>query len=106
MSPNDLDQIITAAIASYKGDARVLESAIGALMVGQRVGRKPLLLIHGGSAIRRYQDILQVEFRDVMPDEGPLSHKSVGYKIAQKVGKFWASVGGTAPGRSPELTAS
>lgn len=105
MSPSDLDQIITDAITSYKGDARVLESAIGALMVGRRIGRKPLLLIHGGSAVRKYQNILKVEFRDMMPEEGPLSHKSVGYGIAQQIGQFWAAVRGSAPGRSPELTA-
>lgn len=103
MLSNDLNEIISNAITSYSGDGRVLESAIGALVVGQYVGRKPLLLMHGGSAIRKYQNILKVEFRDVMPDEGPLAHKSVGYKIAKKVGDFWASVGGTAPGRSSEL---
>ncbi len=105
MDPKDLDRIVTTAIASYKGDAHVLESAIGALMVGLLLGRKPLLLIHGGSAIRRYQDILNIEFRSVMPDEGPLCHKSEGYKLAQKVGQFWASVRGSAPGRSSELAA-
>lgn len=105
MSPNDLDKVITDAIAAYKGDAHVLESAIGALLLGQRIGRKPLLLIHGGSAVRKYQDILKVEFRDVIPDEGPLSHKSVGYGIAQRIGQYWAAVRGSAPGRSPELTA-
>lgn len=104
MSDKDIQQIIDDAISSYKGSARVLESAIGALILGQRLGRKPLLLIHGGSAIRRYQNILKVEFKDVMPDEGPLVHKSVGYAIAQKLGYYWASVAGTAPGRSSELT--
>lgn len=106
MIDKDLQIIVREAVTAYKGDARVLESAIGALFLGTLIGRKPLLLIHGGSAIRRYQDILGVAFRDVMPDEGPLSHKSVGYGIARRIGDFWASVGGTAPGRSPELTAT
>lgn len=105
MSLNDLDQVITGAITCYKGDARVLESAIGALMLGQRIGRKPLLLIHGGSAVRKYQNILGVEFRDVMLEEGPLAHKSVGYGIARKIGDYWSAVRGSVPGRSPELTA-
>lgn len=105
MSEKDIQQIIDGAVSAYKGDARVLESAIGALMLGQRLGRRPLLLIHGGTAIRKYQNILKVEFKDVMPEDGPFAHKSVGYGIAKKIGYFWASVAGTAPGRSPDLTA-
>lgn len=105
MSTNSLDVVITAAITSYKGDARVLEAAIGALLLGQHIGLRPLRLIHGGSVVRKYQNILGVEFRDVMPDDGPLAHKSVGYGIAQKIGDYWASVRGHAPGHTPQLSA-
>jgi len=102
MSP-EIQVTIDNAVANYRGDLRVLESAIGALVVGHYVGRRPLLLVHGSSSVRKYQRVLGVEFRDLIPEEGPMCDRSVGYRISKQVGRFWDSVRGTAPGRSPEF---
>ncbi len=102
MTQEDLLKVIDQAVAGYKGDIRVLESAIGALIVGNKLGWKPLFIINSPGTIRRYQQILGVKFRDVMPDEGPLVHKSIGYAVTKQIGKFWETVRGTAPGKSAE----
>lgn len=104
MQQEELLQIIDKAVAGYKGDVRVLESAIGALIVGHHFGWKPLFIINSQLTIRRYQKILGVQFREVLPDEGPLVHKSLGYAVVKQIGRFWDSVRGTAPGRSAEVT--
>lgn len=104
--PPEVQSIIDRAVIGYHGDARVLQSAIGALIVGLYIGRRPLLLIHGTSTLRKYQRILGADFHDLLPEEGVLCDRSLGYRISKRVGRFWDSVRGTAPGRSPELLPS
>lgn len=95
-------EIIDNAVKEFRGDATNLEKAIGMLTFGRHVGWKPLMLIHDKKTIRKYEGILAVELRDVLPEVGKLANKSVAWKIVQKVGGFWNAVKGLKTGiRSP-----
>lgn len=106
MNQKDAIQTVDSAIESLKkGNLGQLESAIGALMVGRHYGWKPLYLIHDKKTLRRYEEILGVEFRDVLAEVGPIAQRSVAYRLALKAGNFWKSVKGEIPGiRTPDLS--
>lgn len=103
MNNNELVALLDRAIKSYKGDSRVLESAIGALVVGRLTGWKPLALIHTHTTFRKYEHLLGVTFSEVLPEVGPLAHKSLAWQVAQSVGRFWDVVKNRLPGRTVEL---
>lgn len=100
----EFDQIFDKAIKDYKGYAPTLEAAIGALIVGQHMGWKVLVLMHDKKTIRKYEKALNINFRDYMDETGPLSNKSVAWKAVQNISNFWKAVSGEIPGiRSPDL---
>jgi len=103
MEQRELQEVIDVAISTYRGDVGVLESAIGALHIGLKVGWKPLRLMHKHETFIRYQEILSLDFHKVMPEVGPLADKSMGWHIAKKARNFWDVVRGTVPGRSREV---
>ena len=99
-SVKDFDE----TIREFRGLIPTLESAIGMLIVGQKLGWKVMLLAHDKKTIRKYEEILGVDIREVMPGEGPWAAKSVAWKAAQGIGNFWKAVKGEIPGiRSPKL---
>lgn len=105
MAQGEMLRVVDEAIERYTGDVSVLESAVGALLVGRRVGWRPLLLMHSTATIARYQQVLGVKFREVLPEVGPLAGKSLGWKLLEDVKDFWKVVSRKVPGSSNELTA-
>lgn len=103
MTNEEIQQVVNDAVQNYTGDARVLESAIGALLVGLRVGWRPLHLIHRHKTMSCYQEILGMDFHKVMPEVGPMADKSLGWRLAKRAQNFWDAVRGTAPGRTNEF---
>ena len=87
MTPQQFYEISNKAISNFHGNGRVLESALGALMVGQFIGWRPLLLMHGGSAIKRYQTILGVDFQQVLPEEAQFFRTHAGISACEKDGQ-------------------
>lgn len=104
MTEDDVQKVISDAMANYSGNVQVLESAIGALHVGLKTGWRPLRLMHTHSTFSRYQRILGVDFLEVLPEVGPLADKSLGWRIVKVVGNFWDAARGTIPGRSTEFS--
>lgn len=96
-------RVVDEAIERYTGDVSVLEAAIGALMVGRRFGWRPLLLMHTTATIARYQQVLGLKFREVLPEVGQLANKSLGWKLLGDVKDFWKVVRRQIPGHSKEL---
>lgn len=93
--PSELHAIIKRAFENYSGDIRVFETAVGALFLGFMVGWRPLLLIHSASTVKRYQEILGLKFRDVLPETTGLSDRSPAFEFVQRVGNYWDAVRGT-----------
>lgn len=87
-----IESIINQAAKTYTGDMNVLESAIGALVMGQFFGWRVLRIIHGSSAYARYQRILGVRFMDVCPDHTKLSRRNNGYRWVEDFGAYWKAI--------------
>lgn len=105
MDERETIEIIDKAIAKYQGNTDVLASAIGALMIGRHIGWRPLYVMNTRKTLKNYEAILRVSFQKVLPDVGPLAHKSVAWSIAKKLRSFWKAVKGEIPGvKSLELT--
>ena len=103
MNKDELLRIVDTAIRSYQGDSTVLGSAIGALHIGLLIGWRPLRLIHSHRTFVRYEQILGLDFHEVLPEVGPLADKSLGWRIAKQAENFWDAVRGSVPGRSKQL---
>ncbi|MDY6994879.1 MAG: hypothetical protein SVR94_20015 [Pseudomonadota bacterium] len=107
MNDKDLIQIIDSAIDNFSGNSNELAKAIGMLTIGRKFGWKVLYLIHSKNTIRKYEKILSVDLREVLPEVGPNAHKSLAWRAVQKVGNFWKAVKGEIPGvRSAEIDKS
>ena len=90
----EMYRIEREAIARYNGTIDELEAAIGVLHVGYHLGWKPLVLIHNKRTLRKYEEILGINMRDQFPEEGPSAERSMGYKVAKRIGSFWKAVSG------------
>ena len=99
MQPKEYMQVVDKAFKEFEGDFSQLEAAIGSFMIGRHLGWKPLLLIHDKKTLRRYEEILDVSFRETFPEVGPLANKSVAWKLVQGVSNFWKAVSGDIPGK-------
>lgn len=82
------------SIVNFEGPFEELESAMGMLILGRLVGWKVLVLIHNKRTIRKYEDILGINIREVFPEEGPFAAKSVALETVKKLGNFWKAVNG------------
>ena len=94
LTHQQIGKIADKQFKEFKGDMREFESAIGALIIGQQLGWKVLLLAHDRRTIDKYGKILGVDFRESMPEVGELADKSMAWKAVQKVGNFWKAVKG------------
>lgn len=90
-------QIEREAVANFSGQLDDLVAAIGMLRFGDYMGWRVMVLIHNKRTIRKYEEILNIKIRDFFPEEGSQSHRSIGYKIATQLGKFWKAVSGEVP---------
>lgn len=91
----ELMRLFDNAVGNFKGDIGELQSAIGMMVTGRLFGWRVLVLAHNKRTIRKYEEILGVDIREELPEEGPLVQKSVGYAAALKLGNFWKAVSGT-----------
>lgn len=103
LSDEDLVAVFDRAIEEFAGDGGVLSSAIGAAVVGRRVGWRVLLLMHSPATIKRYEKVLGMSYRDICPPEGDKVNKAIAYGIAKRAKSFWAVITGNEPGRSCQL---
>jgi len=91
----ELVALLDERVREYKGDITELERAIGALFVGRQMGWKILLLVHDRKTIKRYEETLDLEFKEPnMPEVGKYAYKSVAWAAVQKVASFWKAVKG------------
>ena len=105
MKDKELVELCDEAVRKYKGNAHELERAIGSLFLGRQMGWKVLYLIHDRKTVRKYAEILGVDFREVLPEETEYSRKSMAWKLAQKLENFWKAVKREIPGmNTPEMT--
>jgi len=98
MSEKQLVEHIDKAIKEFRGDTTELASAIGYLMIGRKFGWRVMFLMHRQGTVRKYEKLLKINSRELMPELGPYHEKSVAYWALQKVTNFWKAVKGEIPG--------
>lgn len=96
----DADFLAYAAhrLKIYRGDATEFERAIGAYVLGLSMGWKPLLLIHDRKVVRKYGELLGLDFKERLPEVGVLAHRALAWRLAQKVTSFWKAAKGEIAG--------
>jgi hypothetical protein len=94
LSDEEMLKILQDAWEEYKGDCSVLMSAMGALVLGREVGWQGIRVTMSAATFRKYEKILGVRFRDVLPDRTKNSRRIRGIRIADGLGKFWQSLSG------------
>jgi len=90
----EMYQIERNAFARFHGLIDEYEAAVGMMHLGYHVGWKPLVLIHNKRTIRKYEEILGIDIREMFEEEGPSWERSMGYSVAKKLGQFWKAVSG------------
>lgn len=92
---HETEQSILQHMKEFRGVGTTLESALGALVVGQFFGWRVLKILHNPATYRKYEKVLGIEFKTVCPEITEFGQKkSVGYAITEKLGSFWAVVMG------------
>ncbi len=97
LTQQEANKIIEKAMSNFKGQIPTLESAIGALHVGRKFGWKVLYIIHDMRTLKKYEDILGINFKGTFEEAGLLAHKSMGYQAVTKLSNFWKAVKGETP---------
>ncbi len=98
LSEKQLVEIIDKAIKDFHGTLDSLTGAIGYLMVGRKFGWRIMFFMHSQSTVRKYEKILRIDSREVMPEMGPLAKKAMVWQAVQKVSNFWKAVKGEVAG--------
>ncbi|MGY6214257.1 hypothetical protein ACW73L_03755 [Methylolobus aquaticus] len=89
------EKVILQHMDDFKGLGTTLESALGALVIGQYFGWRVLKLVHNPATYRQYEKVLGIEFKDVCEPITPAGErKSVGYAITKALKSFWAVIMG------------
>lgn len=104
MTAGQLTSHVDLVMKNFKGDIVELSNAIGALNVGRFYGWRVLRIVISNASYRKYQRILGLEFKNVLPETTPYSEKSAGYNIVVNAGKFWDAVNGVFKMDSKEKT--
>ena len=107
MTYQKMSKLIEKQFKEFRGDMGQFESAVGALIIGQHLGWRVLLLSHDRRTIDRYGEILGIDFKDkkTMPEVGKMAHKSIAWVAYQGVTNFWKAVKGEIAGiKSLQLT--
>ena len=72
------------------GQLMEIESAIGALLVGQMFGYRVLELVHSGATRNKYCKLLGISsFREVCPATGVYSNRHYLFRAMAKVTDWW-----------------
>ena len=91
----ETEQKILQNMNEFRGVGNTLESALGALIMGQYFGWRVLKIMHNPATYRKYEKVLGVQFKDLCPEITEWGQKkSIGYAITEKLGSFWAVVMG------------
>jgi hypothetical protein len=95
MTSEQFVALIDSVIENYHGDSDVLFSSIGALMAGRKYGWRVLMIVSSSASYAKYQKILGVQFKQILPEYTPLSERSLGYRVVKRLNNFWDVVRGS-----------
>ena len=90
----DMDTHLCQKVADFQGQVNVLESAIGALVLGKQFGLDVLRMVHSPATLRKYESALDISYKEHCPVRTRLSTKSTGLKAADALGGIWKVITG------------
>lgn len=73
----------------FDGTIWDLEAAVGCLIVGRLMGWQAIRISHDIRTLAKYEKILGVKFKEVLPQRTVDSTRLKGIQYADKFGKFW-----------------
>lgn len=79
---------------NFSGQLNSLESAIGAIYIGNLFGWRVLRMVHGANTIKKYESIIGMKYEDICPERTEHSKRSVGLRAADAIGRYWDVVMG------------
>ena len=88
---------IETSIKDFRGLASTLESALGALIIGHKLGWRVLKMCHSSATLKKYEKVLGIKYEEVCPERTDLSKKNYGVVAADKLKAFWAVATGKKP---------
>jgi len=94
-------ELICKAWENYEGQVDVLESAVGALFIGRMIGYDALRFLHMYKTLRKYEQILGVSFKELLPARTADSRRMTAIVLADKFRQVWKAVAagvGSEPG--------
>lgn len=95
LPPSDeLVQVVSDAMKNFRGQGNELESAIGMFFIGHAFGWRVIYIQHSIATVRKYERILGIVAKDVFKERTALSHRSLGFRIAERASNFWKAVKG------------
>ena len=89
MNDFDYDAHIKSLIENYKGDAPILGNAIGMMILGRHVGWRVIRMIYSTETYIKYERILGIELKTIIPERGEFAYKSLGLAIIDAIGGYW-----------------
>lgn len=92
---NETIEQLEKAMKEFKGNGLALESALGAVLIGQIYGWRALKMMHNPTTYAKYEKILGIKYRDICKEETKYTHRNTGMKVAKKLRIFWEIVKGT-----------
>lgn len=94
ISDDELNQKIEQVCEEFHGQLDHLYQAVGMIVVGRYFGWRVMRLV----APARTWRLATKLFGDpklLMPERGRLAHKSVGLKLADRIGDYWGIIRGS-----------
>lgn len=85
----EIPQDIIERAATFTGDGRQLEAALGAYVLGRLYGYRALQMMHTFTTCRRHEEILGSKMADLFEPTTERTGRLVGIQIAEEVGSFW-----------------
>ncbi|MAD52845.1 hypothetical protein [Idiomarina sp. UBA3162] len=85
---------LQSSIAEFKGHVSTIETAIGAIVIGQRYGWRVLRMVHSSNTMKKYEKAIGLSYEEICPEETELSTRNVGYRASKVIGKYWDIVMG------------
>ena len=93
MNDEQLKELIERVCSEYHGQLDHLYQAVGLLVVGQLYGWRVMRLISTRPNWRKASALFG-DLKTLMPERGPLAHKSIGLKISDDLGHYWEIIQG------------
>lgn len=96
ISEEELAKKIDEITSNYKGRIDYLYEAVGLVVMGRLYGWRVMRLC-SSRRTWMFANELFGDVKKILPERGIYAHRSVGLKIADKVGGYWEMIAGAKP---------